>query len=103
MNVQFRNRTYAPGEYTLVTVNGIPFARIDVSTRPDCKMTHHIKIDKPVPVPAPVTCTTLAIWRPVIELPIDQLGYYREGKKGIPGVNLTMSNVLIVLTMPEAA
>jgi hypothetical protein len=48
---------------------------------------------------------TLAIWRPTIELPIWELGYYREGskQKAIPGVNLTMCNVRIVLTLPEAA
>ena len=49
----------------------------------------------------PVTCTSLAIWRPIIQLPIDQLGHYREGKKGIPGVSIAHSNVLIELTMPE--
>lgn len=50
-------------------------------------------------------CRALAIWRPVIELPIWELGYYREGsgQKAVPGVNLITSNVLIVLTLPEIA
>ncbi len=47
----------------------------------------------------------IVLWRPTVEVPITQLGYYREGskQKAIPGVNLTMCNVRIVLTLPEAA
>ncbi len=57
-----------------------------------------------LPMFAP-SCTALAIWRPVIELPIWELGYFREGsrQKAVPGVNLIQSNVLIVLTMPRIA
>lgn len=55
--------------------------------------------------PPPVTCTAITIWRPTIELPISELGYFREGskQKAIPGVNLLTSNVRIVLTLPVAA
>jgi hypothetical protein len=47
----------------------------------------------------------LAIWRPTIELPIWELGYFRPGskQKAIPGMSLNMSNVRLVLTLPEAA
>lgn len=51
----------------------------------------------------PQLCTTLAIWKPTIEVPITELGFWKPGSKGIPGVNLHMSNVRIVLTLPEAA
>lgn len=53
----------------------------------------------------PEPCTAITLWRPTVEVPITQLGYYREGskQKAIPGVNLTMCNVRIVLTLPVAA
>lgn len=50
----------------------------------------------------PPKTTALAIWRPVIELPIDMLGYYKEGsrKRAIPGLVLHMTDALIVLRPP---
>lgn len=55
--------------------------------------------------PPKVECTAIVVWRPTIELPITELGFYREGskQKAVPGVQLHQSNVRIVLTMPVAA
>lgn len=55
--------------------------------------------------PPKVECMALAIWRPTIEVPITELGFYKEGskQKAIPGLQLHESNVRIVLTLPEAA
>ena len=73
----------------------IPFTPPVVKSPFDSGMLY----DQPQPYSA------LAIWRPTIEVPITQLGYYREGsrQKAIPGLSLTMCNVRIVLTLPEAA
>jgi hypothetical protein len=52
----------------------------------------------------PQPCQSLTIWRPTIEIPIWELGYYKPGsKKSAPGLNMNMSNVRLVLTLPEAA
>jgi hypothetical protein len=63
----------------------------------------HARINSAITEPPRVTCTALTVWRPTIELPIWELGYFREGskQKAIPGVNLLTSNVRIVLTLPE--
>lgn len=47
----------------------------------------------------------IQLWRPTIEVPITELGYFRPGskQKAIPGLNLTMCNVRIVLTLPAVA
>ena len=53
----------------------------------------------------PQPCTALTIWRPTIEVPITELGFFKPGSKqeAIPGLQLHMSNVRVVLTLPEAA
>ncbi len=50
--------------------------------------------------PPKVTCTTLAIWRPTIEIPITELGNY---SKGVPGISVAWSSVNLVLRLPVAA
>ncbi len=54
-------------------------------------------------LPPRVTATALAIWRPIMELPINQLGSpsHKKNVPSTPGVNLAQSNVLIVLRPPE--
>ncbi len=69
-------------------------------------VTDNVIAIEPTPVQGcelPPKATALAIWKPVIELPIDMLGYYKEGsgQKAIPGLVLHMTNSLVVLRPPS--
>lgn len=91
--IQFNRRDYAVLE-TVTRASGT-WARINISTS-----------DKPAYVWRLVPpCTAIVLWRPTIELPITELGFFKEGSKqpAIPDLLLHKSNVRIVLTLPEAA
>lgn len=105
MNITYRHQVYEVDPCTLIVRESGFYARIQVAGR--VPMVAYVKVDPRLTgmtYDQPQPCQSITLWRPTIELPIWELGYYRAGskQKAIPGVNLTMCNVRIVLTLPEA-